>query len=300
MRAVGFVALCCASCASAPERPPIRLGTQHAEPAGARAEPEPVPTESAPPPAASAEPRWHFAHPVVPRERTTVRVLMYHSFGWFSEMRPAVTPYAFRVQLDWLAENEVEVVPLGALLDFLDEKTELPERVAVITIDDGELNGYSVAYPILAERGIPFTLAIATEAVDLHRTRGTIPWATLREMTRSGLVDIASHSHSHVNLTRLDDAALVAELERSRESIERELGVRAEAFVFPLGAHDERVRRATQVAGYRAAFTAQGAPVRAGTQRFAIPRYGVEQSTSVFELAYFFRHQSTPTVPPRR
>jgi peptidoglycan/xylan/chitin deacetylase (PgdA/CDA1 family) len=266
-------------CAGREPRPALRSVAVKAAPR------IPLPSAADPEP-----PRWQFRHATVPREHTIARVLLYHSFGWFSEMRPAVTPYAFRTQLDWLDEHEIELIPLGALLDFLDGRTELPARVAVLTIDDGELNGFTVAFPILQERSLPFTLAIATEATTRSSTRGTIPWSTLREMLDSKLMTIACHGHAHLNSTVLDDAKLAHELEASRGIIERELGVRPEAFVYPLGAHDPRVQRAAQAAGYRAAFAARGGPVTAETARFAVPRYAVEQSTSLFTFAYYFRH----------
>src|SRR5690606_30653181 len=147
--------LLAAACASQPTTPALRVvGMPEARAPAPKRAPEPRP--EAPP----AAPRWSFASPVVPRERTDVRILMYHSFGWFSEMRPAVTPYALRTQLDYLKDNAIEVIPLGALLDFLEGETLLPEKCTLITIDDGELNGFSVAFPIFEKRGIPFTLAL--------------------------------------------------------------------------------------------------------------------------------------------
>ncbi len=277
MRRIGWVcisALIAACAAAEPAAPPIRS----------------VASEGSTPIEREREERWRFRQPTVAREQSVVRVLLYHSFGWFGEMRPSVSPYALKTQLDWLEAHSIEVIPLGALLDFLDGTSELPERAAVITIDDGELNGFTVAFPILRERKLPFTLALASEASSRSSTRGTIPWKTLREMLQSGLVTIASHGHAHLSSTALSDAGLERELQHSREIIERELGVRPEAFVYPLGAHDERVQRFTRAAGYRAAFAAQGGPVTVHTPRHAIPRYSVEHETSIFTFAYYFRH----------
>jgi peptidoglycan/xylan/chitin deacetylase (PgdA/CDA1 family) len=272
--AIGCLALACAGGppSSAPA-PPLRIV------GGVVAAPAAAPVRS-----------WRFRQGTVRREQSVVRVLLYHSFGWFSDMRPAVTPYALRTQLDWLDARGIEVIPLGALLDFLDGTGELPEHAAVITIDDGELNGVSVAEPILRERGVPFTLAIATEAVEQSAVRGTIPWPTLRQVAGSEWVTIGSHSHTHRNLTTLSDAELQRELEHSRDLLRRHAGVEVEAFFHPLGGHDARVRGAVEKAGYRASFTAQGGRVTWQTPRYAIPRYAVEQSTSIFRFARFFRH----------
>jgi peptidoglycan/xylan/chitin deacetylase (PgdA/CDA1 family) len=274
----------CQASVPQPVLPPIRALGAQATTAARRQE---AAREEAPPR------RWQFREPRVPREQSDVRVLLYHSFGWFGEMRPAVSPYALRTQLDWLEEHRVEVIPLGALLDFLDGLTELPARSAVITIDDGELNGFTVAYPILLERRVPFVLALATEAIENHATRGTIPWPKLRQMLDSGLVTIASHSHTHRNLTGLSDDELGRELDQSRRRIETELGVSPEVFVYPLGAHDARVQAAVRGAGYRAAFAAMGGPVGASSVPFALPRYGVEASTHLFAFAHYLRHRGS-------
>ena len=234
---------------------------------------------------------WQPQGKLVARDETDVRVLLYHTFGWFSVQRPAVSPTAFKKQLDFLAENEIEVIPLGALLDFLEGKQQLPQRVAVITIDDGERNGYTTAFPILKERGLPFTVAIATEAIVNHDSRGTMTWAELKELVASGLATIANHSHTHRNLTRLGPRQLELELVHSRQLIEQHVGVRPEAFIYPLGAHNRRLQQAVEAAGYRAGFAAVGAKVHAATNRFAIPRWAVEKSTGLYVFGRYFRKQ---------
>lgn len=238
-------------------------------------------------PAAPEPPR--FRNPVVAREKTVARVLMYHSIGWHPP-RPGPTPKSLRAQINWMRENGVEIVPMSTLLDFLDGDLALPERVAVVTIDDGERNGYTVAYPIFRELGVPFTLGIATDAIDRHESRGTMTWEQIRELVDTGLCEVASHSVTHRRMTALPDDAVRIELERSRELIEQRTGFRPEAFLYPLGAHDARVRKLTEAAGYRAGFVAWGAPVRATTRRFGLPRYAVEKGTGPYTFSRYFVH----------
>ncbi len=250
----------------------------------------PADSAEAPPPAVAVASSRSFRMPVVPRERTLARVLLYHTFALVSP-RPGVPLARFRQHLAWLRENDVEVVRMSDLVAFLEGDVELPERVAVITIDDGERNGYTRAFPILREHGAPFTLGIATRAVERHREHGAVDWAQLREMVDSGLCEIASHSHTHRRMTVLPSDQLAFELEHSRDLVERHVGVRPEVFFYPLGANDARVRAATEKAGYRAGFVAWGAPVRATTRRYRIPRYTVEATTSVWQVAAFFSHE---------
>ena len=231
-----------------------------------------------------------FRHPVVDRERSVVRVLMYHSFGWFSEQRPAVSPYSLRTQLRWMRDHQVEIIRVSHLMEFLEGDLNLPARAAVITIDDGEQNAYTVAYPILAEFEAPFALAPPTDAVMHHSSRGTVTWQQIREMLDSGLCELLSHGHTHRALTALDTHALERELLEPRTLLEHHVGVGPDALAYPLGAHSEDLARQVQAAGYRAAFVARGGPVTCRTARFAIPRYAVEKDTNLFTFAYFFRH----------
>lgn len=214
---------------------------------------------------------------------------MYHSIGWFPP-RPGVNPRKLRDQLSWLRDNDVEIIRLSQLLDFLDGESQLPERVAVITIDDGELNGYSVAYPIFQELDVPFALGIASEAIEKWQSRGTMQWHQLREMVESGLCEVASHSHTHRNLRTLSNGQLSKELELSRDLIEEHTGFRPQAFFYPLGAHNPRVRQLTKEAGYRAGFIAWGAPVKAESGRFRLNRYAVEKGTGLYTFARYFSH----------
>ncbi|HEY6725682.1 MAG TPA: polysaccharide deacetylase family protein [Polyangiaceae bacterium] len=226
---------------------------------------------------------------VVPPEETVVRVLLYHGIGTRTS-RPVVKARAFREQLDWLEAHDIEVIRLSQLLDFLDGELWLPRHAAVITIDDGELNGYSKAYPILKERGLPFTLGLATQVIEEHRTRGALNWLQIREMVDSGLCEVASHSVTHRKMTLLPDEVARFELERSRAVLTEELALRPEAFFYPLGDNNYRVRRLTKQSGYRAAFVAHGGPTIAGTQRFGIPRYDVKPDTSMRKFRSFFNH----------
>lgn len=227
--------------------------------------------------------------PVVPPEETVVRVLLYHGIGARTS-RPAVKAKVFREQLDWLAAHDIEVIRLSQLLDFIDGMLWLPRHAAVITIDDGELNGYSTAYPILRARGLPFTLGIATQAIDEHLTRGALNWMQIREMVDSGLCEIASHSVTHRKMTLLPDEVARFELERSRAVLTEELELRPEAFFYPLGDNNYRIRRLTRQSGYRAAFVAHGGPTTVRTKRFGIPRYDVKPETSMRTFRSFFNH----------
>jgi peptidoglycan/xylan/chitin deacetylase (PgdA/CDA1 family) len=81
-------------------------------------------------------------------------------------------------------------------------------------------------------------------------------WPQLQELAHAGH-EIGSHAATHEILTQLDDQALRAELEGSRQQLEDKLGVPVRAFSYPNGDFDARVAHATAEAQYECAVTVQ-------------------------------------------
>ncbi len=233
-----------------------------------------------------------FTEPLVPRAETRGIVLMYHSID--RRQRPeSVWPWDFEAHLRILRESHIEIIRLSQLVDFLyGDIAELPARVAVITIDDGEELFFKYAWPILLRHHVPFALGIITKPTELAAHARALSWDQLVEMKASGLCEIASHGHMHLGSTGLVDADLDFELEHSRALIGEHTGVLPQAFIYPLGAFDERVVSRVRSAQYRAAFTAVGKAVRADTHPFRIPRYGVHNRTAHNAFTRFFEQQA--------
>jgi peptidoglycan/xylan/chitin deacetylase (PgdA/CDA1 family) len=78
-------------------------------------------------------------------------------------------------------------------------------------------------------------------------------WKELSEMAQSGMVQLASHSLTHVSLPGLPEETLHQELQMSKEIIEQRTDQKIHSFVLPYGKFDNRVmERALQM--YRHVF----------------------------------------------
>lgn len=95
--------------------------------------------------------------------------------------------------------------------------------------------------------------------------------------------EIDSHTLTHPDLTRLDDAQLATELVGSRRAIARRFGVKPAFFCYPYGRHDARVDAAVQRAGYLAAMTENEGYATAATP-FALSRVRVQASDTPASL----------------
>jgi peptidoglycan/xylan/chitin deacetylase (PgdA/CDA1 family) len=233
---------------------------------------------------------------LVARDRTRAVVLLYHAFDVGPEPL-GISSQRFEHQLERLERDGVVLVPLSALVEFLEGARELPERVAVITIDDAHRSVYRKAFPILRRRGAPFSLGIPTAFVG-KKGLATLAWDQIREMRASGLCELASHGHRHRRLGALEPRAAAAELELSRELIERETGVRPIAYFYPLGAIDSIAERRVLDAGYRAAFGATGGAIAFNAfSRFRVPRTTVHHHDRAERIAWLFSPRFLERLP---
>jgi peptidoglycan/xylan/chitin deacetylase (PgdA/CDA1 family) len=126
-----------------------------------------------------------------------------------------------------------------------------------VTFDDGLASVAKNAWPLLAERGIPWTLFIVTG----WATRGPqsidgvlMHWAEIERMVANGAA-IGSHSVNHRNFSALTTDEIAFELSESRRSIESRIGVTPSAFAIPFGRARDWPAVATSVA-HEAGYTA--------------------------------------------
>src|SRR6056297_2355727 len=93
-------------------------------------------------------------------------ILMYHHVAGDTPASTSVTPTQFRRHLDFIEDNDFDVVPLQALLDAVYSGDSVPLNAVAITFDDAYVSVHSEALPELTSRGMPFTVFVATQAVD--------------------------------------------------------------------------------------------------------------------------------------
>ncbi len=97
--------------------------------------------------------------------------------------------------------------------------------------------------------------------------------------------EVGAHTRTHPILTRCPDVDLEAEVDGSRQDLERALGEAPSLFAYPGGAFDERTVARVRAAGFDAAFATGGGWVDASSPRFALPRVDVRPDATVAVLA---------------
>jgi peptidoglycan/xylan/chitin deacetylase (PgdA/CDA1 family) len=227
-----------------------------------------------------------------------VPVMMYHDIVPEKQVFFDVTPQEFEAHLQLIKEQGLTPVSLDALVTHLRTGLPLPPKPIVLTFDDGYAGHYEYVYPLLKKYNYPAAFSIYTKAVGETAGRPKVTWAQLQEMVKDPLVTISAHSVTHpLDLRPLDDVALERELVESKQILERELGKPVHYFTYPAGHYDDRVRAATQKAGYLAAFTMRnGEEFYAGQSGdvLTIERFGQSQLERLLPTAWGGSAPATP------
>lgn len=241
----------------------------------------------------------------------------------------AVSAQNFAAHLDWMSGQGYRPVSLSDVEAAARGERRLPEKAVLLTFDDGLRSVYTHAFPLLRAYGYPALVAVVTDWVDLASGRQVdygprpftrddfLTWDQLREMTASGLVEIASHSHdlhhgvvsnpqgnvTPAAITRTYDpqaqryeteteyrARIRADLSASCDAIQRELGVRPRAIVWPYAAYSSVSNGIAESLGMTVSFDLEGREQKLTPDLHGLARLLVFNNPTVSDLAYELRH----------
>ncbi len=202
-------------------------------------------------------------------------ILMYHRFDDSTYPSTNIRLDQFEAHLEHLKAGGYSVLPVPHIIAALRAGNPLPDRTIGITIDDAYVSIYEEAWPRLKEAGIPFTLFVATGAVDAG-TAGIMTWDQIRELAAAG-VTIGNHGTNHGHLWQFDAGAIRADIANAQARIESEVEVSPSLFAYPYGEFDLTVRRSAADAGFEAAFGQHSGAIFGGSDFFALSRFALNE-----------------------
>ena len=130
---------------------------------------------------------------------------MYHRFGEDTYPATNIRIEQFDAQLAHIRNRGYHVIPLEDLIAAFKDGKELPERAVVITIDDAYRSIYDVAHARLRQFDFPYTVFVATDAVD-EGLPAYMSWDQMRELAAEG-VTFANHGAAHRSTLQEGDYA---------------------------------------------------------------------------------------------
>lgn len=215
-------------------------------------------------------------------------IFMYHHVSSSTPASTSVTPEVFISHLDYLDQNGFKVWPLSQIVENLKGGISIPDSTVAITFDDGYRSVYTQAFPLLKEKGWPFTVFVSAEAMDQgHGPVAT--WDELRKMAEHG-GEVANHGryHQHMNRNRNGEsdsewaARIQAELEYCQTRLKEEMGTAPPLVAYTYGEHDPRLLNLIRKMGW-AGFGQQSGAAGENSDMACLPRFPMATSFAKLE-----------------
>ncbi len=180
-----------------------------------------------------------------------IPVLLYHRVGSTSGAL-TVTPQRLANDLALLQRAGYQTITIDQFEQFLfDRDNDIPNKPVLITFDDGYLDNYQNAFPILQQYSMVATFYIIT---GMMKDKERVTAQHIQEMAKHGM-SIGSHTVSHRSLGEIAPADMRQEITASRVALEDILGSRVHSIAYPKGSFNQNTLAIVQETGYSEGFT---------------------------------------------
>ncbi len=203
-------------------------------------------------------------------------ILMYHRFGEGEFPTTNIRLEQFDAHLKELSSGPYTVLPVESILTLIKKGQPVPDRTVGITIDDGYRSIYTEAWPRLKKAGFPFTIFVATDAIDRGR-KGMLSWDQIREMRKNG-VTIGAHTASHLHMPAADPVRNQSELIKSNNRLAEEMQEIPNLFAYPYGETSTAIQQLSRKTGYLFALGQHSGVVNKTTDFNYIPRFAMNEN----------------------
>ncbi len=212
-------------------------------------------------------------------------------------------PASFHRQMSTLSHLGYKGLSLQELQPYL--RGEKSEKVFGITFDDGYLDNYCNALPVLKKFAFSATCYLVSGFIgkqnDWTRNQNVqecdlMDTIHVRKWLQEGMA-IGSHSHTHAHLCQIPAERLENEIFHSKILLENTFQIPIEDFCFPYGEFSPQTLALLKKANYKTGVTTQRGRASQTDDIFALPRVHMTKRTN---LALLLMKVLTPYEDHRR
>jgi len=265
-----------------------------------------------------------WTHCAIAHDLENLTILSYHEVANKKDSlvpEYAVTPTNFVRQIDWLRNNGYHFISVDQYLAARKGEATLPPKAILLTFDDGYQSVYQYAFPVLKMFNIPAVIALVgnwleqKDTIDFDGKKvprsDILSWDELKEMQQSGLIEIASHSHSlHQGILanpqgnkepaatarsydsqqqKYEDEShyqqrIRADLKQNNELLRKHFGYSPRIIVWPYGRYNSTTKDIALKLGMPIGLTLDDGANTASTPLYRLRRVLVENVMSLTEL----------------
>lgn len=153
-------------------------------------------------------------------------------------------------------------------------------NVFALSFDDGFMDNYQYAYPLLKKYQAKATIYLATQIEGIEK----LSIDQIHEMSDSGLIEFGAHTQHHVNLLKLSDDEAFAEMQASKQDVEALAG-RCPSFAYPFGRFNAKHQQMAKEIGFQnAVSTRKKVEAYTSENQFNIPRVSTHGAMNAVQM----------------
>lgn len=163
-----------------------------------------------------------------------------------------VTPHAAASGMNMPPEKFEQLLQLlvskKSIFCFVSELEQYRDQknVVALSFDDGFMDNYLYAYPLLKKYQAKATIYLATQIEGIEKLKVE----QIHDMAQSGLIEFGAHTQHHVNLLKLDDETAYQEMQQSKHDVEALVG-KCPSFAYPFGRFNEKHQEMAREIGFK-------------------------------------------------
>src|SRR3989344_9177680 len=194
----------------------------------------------------------------VPLKSLSAPILVYHYVEYVTDEKDTIRkslntpPYLLTKQIETLKNAGYTFVTASELIDIMNGKIKPPNKPVVISFDDGYRDFYTDAFPILKKYNVKAVAYVVSGFLDKPNHLFT---EQLKEIAKSGLVEIGAHTVRHYALRGLNPETAKYEVEQSKKDLETLLNIPIVSFAYPDGSFDDQAIKFIKDSGLKSAVT---------------------------------------------
>jgi len=177
------------------------------------------------------------------KQEDEILILMYHRVNDNSNKELAVSRRNFYWHMSYLYKKGFNIITMDEVCSMISGNTIKGKNI-VITFDDGYLDYYTNAYPILKRYKFPSITYLCPGYIGTckkyqwdrdEENAPVMDWQHIHRLNSKGLVEFGSHTVNHVDMDKLDLVDIDRELKLSKYILEKKLGRPIRHFAYPRG-----------------------------------------------------------------
>ncbi|MDR1568973.1 MAG: polysaccharide deacetylase family protein [Oscillospiraceae bacterium] len=215
--------------------------------------------------------------PAKPGEGIRLPIIMYHSVTTSGAKAGEynVTTAQLESDLNYLDKHGYKSIVIDDLLQYVNKGKKLPDKIIMLTFDDGQLNNLTYAMPLLEKYKMRAVFSVVGAFIErAERERDPSPayaymtWADIQKAAASGWVEIQNHSYNlHGGTSRMGFTkragetqaafydSLASDVSKMQRLLQLNAGIDAACFTYPFGLTCKDSASLLKAAGFKSAMT---------------------------------------------